>query len=358
MITVAIFNSIVVFYAYLARHKRTEFWLKVSFVLILLFLAFRYDYGNDYYGYLKKFQEINQVRSIDLFDKDFRFEPGWIFLCRLFKPLGFFAMTAILALFNCFIYYRFIKKNVQPDYYWLAVFIYVFNPYFMLLHSSAMRQSVAISLFLYSTDYINKKKPICYFLCISLASVFHSSALVLLPIYLLCLFNFKMYKFTTVILFILYVVFFVYGKSILPYINLYINNYSPQYKIYESGGNIETGFGLIFSSVFLVIILNFAKYQKNLNSILFNLVILSYLLLPLSVLLIMFDRIRMYFDPITIAVFPVILSNMQNNICKKIFMSTILLFTLFVLYYGFFNSNVYGKTFGTYQSVFSSPVIY
>ena len=145
MIAVAIFNIIVVFFAYQARHKRTEFFLKVSFGLIFLFLALRYDYGNDYSAYLKGFLEVNRVETIDYFDKYLHFDPGWIFLCRIFWPFGFFAMMAVLALFNCFVYYRFIRKYVPPVYYWFAVFLYVFNPYFMLVHSSAMRQSLAIS---------------------------------------------------------------------------------------------------------------------------------------------------------------------------------------------------------------------
>ncbi len=156
MTTVAILNIIVVLFAYLARYRRTKFGLKVSFFLIFLFLALRYDYGNDYPGYLKHFLVINQYAWIDYFGKSLQFEPGWTFLCRLFEPLGFFAMTAVLALFNCVVYYRFIKKYVPPAYYWFAVFLYVFTPGFMLIHSSAMRQSVAITLFIFSIDYLYK----------------------------------------------------------------------------------------------------------------------------------------------------------------------------------------------------------
>ena len=208
MFTVAILNIFVVFFAYQARHKRTEFFLKVSFGLIFLFLALRYNYGNDYSAYLKGFLEVNRVETIDYFDKYWHFDPGWIFLCRIFGPFGFFAMMAVLALFNCFVYYRFIRKYVPPAYYWFAVFFYVFNPYFMLVHSSAMRQSLAISLFIFSIDYIYKKDALRYFLCIGLAALFHTSALVLLPIYLLGVFDWKINKITAVSIFSLWCVDF------------------------------------------------------------------------------------------------------------------------------------------------------
>ena len=58
MITVAIFNMFAVFFAFLAGSRRDKFWLKVSFVVIFLFLALRYDYGNDYDAYLQGFLNI------------------------------------------------------------------------------------------------------------------------------------------------------------------------------------------------------------------------------------------------------------------------------------------------------------
>ena len=147
MITIAIFNIVFVLLAYLAQYKGQAYLLKVSFVLIFLFLALRYDYGNDYRSYLDEFVRLTSYSSLDYTDETEHFEKGWLFLYFLFKPFGFFALVAVLAAFNCFIYYRLIKKYVLPNYYWLAVFIYVFNVGFMLTQLSSMRQTLAIGIF-------------------------------------------------------------------------------------------------------------------------------------------------------------------------------------------------------------------
>lgn len=357
MITVVLLNILVVFFAYQARHKRTVFLLKVSFGLIFLFLALRYDYGNDYSAYLKRFLEINRVETIDYFDKYWGFEPGWVFLCRLFGPFGFFAMTAVLALFNCFVYYRFINKYVPPAYYWLAVFFYVYTPGFMLIHSSAMRQSLAISLFIFSIDYIYKKDALRYFLCIGLAALFHTSALVLLPVYLLGLFDWKINKITAVSIFSLFLLLFVFGDSFLADINQFINTYFRRYEVYEGGAEIGTGLGLIFNSFLFALILYYERSQIAEASLLFKIAIISYFIIPISLLIMMLGRVGMYFLPVTIAVFPIIFSNIKNPILKN---STIILlgFITFYSFLGFFQSDIWKEAFGTYQTIFSAPEIY
>lgn len=357
MITVAIFNILVVFFAYQARYKRTAILLKVSFGLIFLFLALRYDYGNDYSGYLKVFIEINQVETIDYFDKYWHFEPGWIFLCRLFGPFGFFAMTAVLALFNCFVYYRFIKKYVPPAYYWLAVFMYVFNPGFMLIHSSAMRQSLAIILFVFSIDYIYKKDALRYFLCIGLAALFHTSALVLLPVYLLGVFDWKINKLTAVSIFSLFLLMFVFGNSFLPDINQFINTYFQRYEVYEGGAEIGTGLGLIFNSFLFTLILYYERSQIAESSLLFKVAIISYFIIPISLLIMMLGRVGMYFLPATIAVFPIMFSNIKNRILKNTTL-TLIIFIILHSFFGFFQSDIWRVSFGTYQTIFSAPEIY
>lgn len=358
MITVTILNIIVVFLAFLARHKQTESLLKASFILIFLFLALRYDYGNDYQGYLDFFSDASlDTNLLNHYSKQEGFEPGWVFLCRLFKPFGFFAMVAVLALFNCFVYYRFIKKYVPPAYYWLAVFLYVFSPGFMLVHSSAMRQSVAIALFIFSIDYLYKKDAIRYFLCIGLASLFHTSALILLPGYLLGLFNWKINKLTAASIFSLYIFLFLFGKSFMSNLNLFISTYFMRYKVYEEGSEIGTGLGVIFYSALFVLVLYYVRLQTKETSLLFKIAILSYFFIPLGLLIMLISRIGMYFQPATLAVFPIILLNTKNPVVRNLILLLILFITLYS-FYGFFQSEVWREAFGTYKTIFSSPEIY
>src|ERR1700753_2193886 len=176
MITVAVLNFCAVFFAYLARFATTRYCLKIAFFLIFLFLALRFDYGNDYNNYLQGFLNNPQPDAVQKMSDYLRptlFEPGWVFLYYLFQPFGFFVMVAVLALFTCAVYYRLIAKYVPPPYYWLATFLFSYNPELLIANTGQMRQCVATNIFLLSIDFLYHKKALAYILCILVASTFH-----------------------------------------------------------------------------------------------------------------------------------------------------------------------------------------
>ncbi len=361
MITVATLNIVVVFLAFFARFKNWEFLLKISFGLLFVFLALRYDYGNDYQAYLKDFMRLS-FSDFTSYSKTTHFEPGWTFLCYLFRPLGakgFFAMTAVLALFNCVVYYRFIKRYVPSAYYWLAVFLYVFNPYFMLVHASAMRQSVAISLFLLAVDFLYKKNAIGYFICIGLAALIHLSALILLPVFLLGMFNWKINKATAAGLLASYIAIIFMGEVFREPVANFIATYFERYAVYNAqiGAEIGTGMGLLFYTLLFILILWYEQYQTRENAIVFKLAVVSYLLLPVSIIIMALGRCTMYFQPVTIVVLPMVFANMKNVIVRYAVMFALIAITL-LSFNGFFHSKVWEKKFGTYQTIFSSQELY
>jgi transmembrane protein EpsG len=361
MITVAMLNIVMVYLAFFARYRRWEFLLKVSFLLLFIFLALRYDFGNDYMAYLKDFLKLDPFSTIDFFNDKSKYEPGWTFLCHLFRPfdtMGFFAMTAVLALLNCFVYYRFIKKYVPPNYYWLAVFLYLFNPGLMLIHSSAMRQSVAISLFLLSIDSLYKKNAVGYFLCIALAISFHASAVILLPVYLIVLCNWNINKIAALFLLSAYIMFIFFGKILKPELNAFIAGHFTKYTIYkaQSGVEIGTGLGLLFYSLLFVLILLYEQYQTKENAIVFKIAIISYLLMPISLIVMILGRCAMYFQPATIVVMPILFANMKSRLISYSIMILLLIITI-MSFNGFFQSKIWEKRFGTYHTIFSSSEI-
>jgi EpsG family len=357
MIATIILGIFSVLFAYLAKYKNTRWGLKVSFTLIFLFLALRYNVGNDYETYLNAFIDISQYNQIDFFDNTQQFESGWMLLNWLFRSLGFFAMTAVLALFNCVVYYRFIKKYVPVRYYWLAIFLYIFYPEFMLIHSSAMRQSIAIMLFVFSLDYLYKKDAIRYFLCIGLASLFHFSALILLPVYLLGLFNWKIYKVYGVIFVSIFVSLFLFSESLSPYLKQFISNYFEKYAIYQDAGVVNTGLGFLYFSALFILILYFERLQNKEIALVFKIAIISFMLMPLTLIVELTARVRMYFAPATIIAYPIVLMNLKRPISKTIFLTLLLIFTAFQ-FFRFFYSDTWKDTFLTYQTIFSAPQWY
>jgi len=355
MIITTIMGILAVFFAYLVN-KNVKNGLRISFSIIFIFLGLRYNFGNDYQAYLNSFIGINSYNRIDFFDETVRLEPGWVFLCRLFKPLGFFIFVIALALINCIIYYHFIKKYVPVKYYWLAVFLYIFNPEFMLVHTSAMRQSVSIGLFIFSLDYLFKKDAIRYFLCVGIAWLFHSSSLILIPVFFLRLLKWKINKAYIPIYISILILLFIFGNFFQLYLNQFVNNYFLQYEIYHDigGSGIGTGLGLLYLSIPFTLLLYYESFQKKEISLLFKISIFSFVFVPLSLMLLIITRIGMFFLPSTIIAYPIIQSSLKKPNSKTIFFVSLIFMTLYN-YFQFFQSATYKTHFATYQTVFSAP---
>lgn len=357
MSTVLFLNIFAVLAAYLARYSEFKFGLKISFFLIFIFLAIRYDFGNDYMSYYKGFISLNSYSSVNYFDPSIPFEAGWIFLCRLFQPLGFFSLVIVLAFFNCIVYYLFIKRYVPVQYYWIAVFFYVFTPGFMLIHASAMRQSVAIALFLISVRYIYKKDLARYLVCIGIAYLFHRSAIFLAPAYLLGLFNWKINKAWGIVLFAIFLSLFTIGNLLLPSIREITSDYFQKYEGYlGAGSDVNSGIGIIFMSIVLVFILFYSRFQQRERDILFKLTIFSFMFIPLGLLILMISRIGMYFAPATIVAYPVVMANIKDPTIKRSFTILLVVFTLYTFVL-FFSTGVFKAGFENYQTIFSAPPI-
>lgn len=138
----------------------------LAFVLLTAFLSLGYYWGNDVAKYEERFEYYSNS-GIALFDfSQYGFialkEFGFVFINLLCKPIGFWGMRAVLFILENAILYYFIVKHVDRKWYWLAVFIYVFNPNFWVLSSSMMRQWLAICIVVLATDFLSRNKENCF----------------------------------------------------------------------------------------------------------------------------------------------------------------------------------------------------
>lgn len=346
-----------VVFSMLNRKIRTTYGLKLSFVLIFIFHAIRYDYGNDYMKYLDDYIDINQFSLFDMNYGEYYYEPAWVFLCRLFKPFGFFALVASMALFTSIVYYRFVKAYVHADYYYYSVLIYFFSPELMLIPLSAMRQSLAITIFVYSIQFVIKRNIAKYALCIAIASAFHISAIALLPVYFLAYLNWRIHLLSVVYLFALYYSFFVVPMLIYSGFNNLIGTVFEKYLRFEGTTVINTGYGLIFISFLLLIILIYERYQRQEISLLFKIAAISFFIIPASFPIPMLGRMGMYVQPVLIVVYPYVIMSMKNMLLKYSIMVSIIAFTLYKFFL-FFQSDVWVNKYSTYTTVFDAPKYY
>lgn len=331
--------------------KRKDFFF-FSFFLIFIFQAIRYNYGNDYISYKEIFEEINES---DLFET--RYEIGWIILNKLFYYLGFQSLIAFISLFISYVYYKFIIHFLQPNYYWLGFFLFIFDPNNLLINITAIRQSIAIAFFLLSIISLNDRKIISSFILLLIATFFHTSSLIIFPILLIIFFltrlfnNRKIYKF---ILLPFYVSFFYITNNFKEYIFL-LNTFmaNGKYDSYTTIDvvNVANLFNVSFYSYLFFIILHYSYSNVKENGVLYLLSIAGLLFIPFALLVPLIARFSYYFLPILIVLIPIIYDQMKNVLYKNIFLVVIISVTLLRLF-RFFYSETYNSGFYEYQTIF------
>lgn len=141
--------------------------------LILLFVAvFRFDVGYDYPSYYKMATPVYQ-------DELERLEPMSKFLIKiamsLDKPSLLFVLfgvpTYILAFWCCY------KTGRFQLAFWTYIFLFLFSTF------GAIRQAIAMAIIMCAIFAMKNKRLYVYLTLCIIASLFHLSALIMLPIY-------------------------------------------------------------------------------------------------------------------------------------------------------------------------------
>lgn len=161
-----------------SKNKKILFTI-LSFVPFFGVMAFRYGIGYDY---------------LNIYDKIFHtiinggisnWEPGIVYMIKLISMFSndsfyFFLVTSLLISF--FTYKGILSNSEKP---WLSLLLFIIGGFYME-SMNTVRQFVALAMFIYAIKYIKSKEPIKYIIWILIASLFHTSALVLLPLYFFC----------------------------------------------------------------------------------------------------------------------------------------------------------------------------
>jgi len=354
MVVVILISTASVFFAWLESSGRYKHGLKIALFLIFLFLALRFNFGNDYMAYLASFHEIKDSGSdFSDFVKP-KYEFGWVYLNHLFAPFGFFIMTGFLACLTCIVLYHFIKKYVPSQYYWFAVFLYVFQPYNMLVLSSAMRQAVSVAIFLLAIDFLINRKILFYLILVFFASLFHSSAYFLFPLILLSVFHWKSNIATGLVVIVLFMIPTIWGNFVLEKINIFVSSYFPYYGHYEKQSVLNTGLGFLLTVFLFLMTIYFTLKIDEENLLFFRLAIISFILIPLSLSVEMVSRINFYLQPALMVVYPLMMVNIKKSQLKLLFISSLVLITVYQ-FLGFFQSETWHNSFEVYHTIFSAP---
>lgn len=154
------------------------------FVMFYFVSVFRYGIGNDYLSYMRIFDECAQADFGTLFTLGY--EPGFALLNKLISFVTS-DVTVIYCIYAPFILvpagfaiYKY-SKNV-----WLSCVVYMCLTFFYA-SMSFIRQSIAASIILLAYCFLRDKKIFPLIIAALLATCFHYTSLVILPLFFLAL---------------------------------------------------------------------------------------------------------------------------------------------------------------------------
>ena len=350
MNTVILVNIFAIMLAYIAKYPRCQTALIYSFLLIVIFLAIRYDFGNDYMSYKEIFDDIHCTRMRSVREiGDSYFEPGWIILNKCFG--SFYLLIAFIAVLTGFIYCSFIRKYVCRSYWWFAVFLYTFNTNMMLMQASAMRQALAILIFIYSIRYLISRNLLLYLFCCGLAATFHMSALILIPVYWLSAFSLRTKKSKYLLVF-LFVMIYVGSRYLIPLVSdLSLSTFS-RYQSYLAAEAMNVGvINAFVYTCMLITILVYAKNDEDISTrILRNLSIIALFTFPISSVVQMLARLGYYFFPATLAVYTYTAKQMAHSIRFLFFL--LIAVVIIIRFITILTSDTWRDQFMVYKTVF------
>ena len=166
--------------------RQQVYW---ALAILLMVTVFRWDIGNDYANYAKRVAEI--ARSVSMHGgiintynyEDGNLEISYIFLSWLFAsfPGGYLWVIGTLGVIS--IVFIFLALKRVEGYYW--GFFALFITEYIFLSWDLVRQGAAIAIILYSLDFIKQGNFWKYALCVVVAALFHTSAIIMLPFFLL-----------------------------------------------------------------------------------------------------------------------------------------------------------------------------
>ena len=159
---------------FLTKKPYKKICFQISFLILFVFSALRYQYGSDYNSYYTFFHHVKEgYGNLEIE------EIGFYFINKIFP--SFYLMVAVLSgIFLAFIY-KLVISHLEVEEYKYALFIFLVDPYLFLMSLSMMRQAFAIVLFGMAIYFARQKKYVYYILICLLATTIHTSAIILIP---------------------------------------------------------------------------------------------------------------------------------------------------------------------------------
>ena len=318
--------------AFIKRSKYLILGYIVVFGLLLALSVFRnLSVGTDFLGYKEAFSLIGEHSYSDPVSQEilWKNEYGWYYMNKGIYIIGNFFLYTLCFYFLMYslIFKTIYEKSSIPLF---SVLLYFLCGYY-LASFNVMRQAFVFSLFLYSVRFIEDKKFLKYLITLLFGSLFHLSALFLIPIYFI-----TKIKWSKILLSSLLIISLIIGyMNYLPqfayliqlqrlqnYLTLFHNNFSViGYLVFA------------FNTLMVIIFLMFTKDINSKDSIYLKIVIIGVILGNLVLHYQWLSRFsEVYFIPIMIIAYVNVISQCKIFHNKVIFIGLLILYSLLLFY--------------------------
>ena len=156
-----------------------QYWCCI--LLFCLVSGLRWDVGVDHISYVEDYIDMCKGQY---FGRERGIEPAYLLISQAFAQLGvhYIFYMALLAFLEIYFIVKAFKdeKTIMP---YILILIVLGGYYFSWMNG--IRQNIAACAFVWFSQYINKKNFWKYLICVILAYTMHTSALLLIPVYLL-----------------------------------------------------------------------------------------------------------------------------------------------------------------------------
>ncbi|MYL30778.1 hypothetical protein GLW03_13255 [Halobacillus halophilus] len=154
----------------------------IGLSLPILMAAFRYGVGTDYFNYMREFNQSKNVSILNYLQSNGVLEIGSFLINKLSVSinsysflLGIYSGLTLIAVYLSILEY----KSKVPIGLSFFVFLCIYYPFSLNL----MSQFLAIAIVAISFKYIFEKNVVKFITLTFIASLFHSTSLIMLPIY-------------------------------------------------------------------------------------------------------------------------------------------------------------------------------
>ena len=306
--------------------------------LFILFIGLRFEIGTDWYNYLDYFNHSNEG---GFFESLLIGDPGYVLLNRLSKKIG-----GGIYLVNTFAAFSLIVPLVIfcQRFKLVGFAFFLAIPYVLIIVGMGYtRQSIALGFEIAALCFALNSHFRLAFFWIFLATLFHKTALVLFPIFII---GFNLLGFGTILITVVigFCFYFILESQFSNIISLYVKE-----QLASSGAHIRVLFNAV--PAFLLFLFKNFKHEENYKfwRLLAIMSIASILLVdvfPVAV-----DRVIIYFFPIQIFVFVNIIKYTFHHLRGLVFFSIIIIYAFYIFIW--LNFGAHSAMWIPYRSLFS-----